>query len=133
MIPGDSSCIDGSEYVWQRENLHSARPSYGRPKLTLISIGKKRQCYEKLAGCKFDAKATLFLLASRVLPAYLNFGQTKHGQNVPPSTFRPKVFVTLCITAFSPFMAHRNISLCFRAGGRRVKNFHFSQFSISLW
>ena len=34
-------------------------------------------------------------------------------------------FVPLCITAFSPFMAHHNISLRFRAGGQRVKNFSF--------
>ena len=39
-----------------------------------------------------------------------------------------KVFVPLlCIPDFSPFMAHRNISLCFR----RVKYFHFSRICTS--
>ena len=47
--------------------------------------------------------------------------------------FAQKAFVPLCITAFSPFMAHHNISLRFWAGGRRVKKFSFSQICVSLW
>ena len=41
MLPGESSCPGGSEYVWQRGNRESARQSYGRPKFTLISREKK--------------------------------------------------------------------------------------------
>ena len=37
MVPGKSSCPEGSEYVWQRGGRGCLRPSYGRPKLTLVS------------------------------------------------------------------------------------------------
>ena len=42
MPPGDSSCPDGSECVAKGVGTReSARPSYGRPKLPLISGEKK--------------------------------------------------------------------------------------------
>ena len=54
--PGESSCQDGSEHVWQRGGRESLRPSYGRPKLTLISSEKKylRRCSKNLRGHNFD-------------------------------------------------------------------------------
>ena len=100
----------------------SARPSYGRPKWTLISRGKKipktvlrktlrpqfsyfsleiesavfwyiwniadsisRLKYEN-CGRKVFRNTALFLLATRVLPASLDFGQAKHCQKkfLPP-------------------------------------------------
>ena len=49
----------------------------------------------------------------------------------PQPLLGQKEFVPLRIMAFSPFMAHHNISLRFRAGGQRVKNFRFSRICMS--
>ena len=80
---------------------------------------------------KILANTALILLATRILPAS-NFGQAKHCQKGPAATFCRKVFVPLCILAFSPFMGHHNISLGFRAGGQREENFNFSQICMSV-
>ena len=53
------------------------------------------------------------------------------GSRVLKKVFR--TFIIFVQKAFSAFMAHHNISLRFWAGGQRVKNFRFSQISISLW
>ena len=54
MVPGESSCPDGSKYVWQRGITEALRPSHSRLKLTLISRKKYlRRCSSKLAGRNF--------------------------------------------------------------------------------
>ena len=68
----------------------------------------------------------LFLLATRVLPASPNFGQAKHGQNGPRATFcQQGICCPICEHHFTRW-THPDISLRFRAGGRRLKNFRFS-------
>ena len=60
---------------------------------------------------------------------------TSDDQNGVKTTLQPilalKVFVLLCIPAFSRFMAHPNICLRFRVTGRRVKKFRFSLISVA--
>ena len=145
----------------------SARPSYGRPKLTLISREKNhlRRCYKKLGGHNFDFRAKsswekifniyknflsggfcskVKIAAGQAFPTPPYFcwqlafyrhlptaGRQNTVQNGPQPLFVQKAFFPLCIPAFSPFMAHHNISLRFRDGGRRVKKFHFSRISIA--
>ena len=50
----------------------------------------------------------------------------------PQPLFAQKVFFPLCITGFSPFMAHYNISLRSWVEGRRVKNSVFHEFQFPL-
>ena len=72
----------------------------------------------------------IILLTERIWSPSPDFGRPKHGQNCPQPIFAKKAFFpALCIRGFSPFMAHPNISLCFRVTGRRVK---FSSSLISL-
>ena len=75
-------------------------------------------------GRKFNSNNPLFFWQLS-LYWYLPFLDRQKG---PTATFRPKGLCPLFITAFSPFMAHHNISLLFRAGGRRVKNSVFHEF-----
>ena len=51
----------------------------------------------------------------------------------PQPLFAQKAFVLLCIPASSPFTAYHNISLRFRAKGRKVTIIHFSRISIALF
>ena len=67
----------------------------------------------------------LFLLATRVLPASPNFGQAKHGQNGPAATdCQQCICCPICGHHFTHW-THPDISLLFRAGGRRLKDFLF--------
>ena len=147
----------------------SARPSYGRPKLTLILSQKKKpktvlqktlrpqfsyfsleiesavfwyirniadsisRLKSENCGRKVFRNTALFLLATRVLPASPNFGQAKHGQNGPAATVCQQcICCPICGHHFTHW-THPNISLRFRAGGRRLKNFRFSRICMSLW
>ena len=147
----------------------SARPSYGRPKLTLNSRGEKipkTVCRKTLrpqfsyfsleiesavfwyirniadsisrlksenCGRKVFRNTALFLLAIRVLQASPNFGQARHCQNRPAATFCQRgFFCPLRNNTFTRW-THHNISLRFRARGRRVKKFHFfTNFFVGL-
>ena len=65
---------------------------------------------------------------------YLSNQIKKNSETVTLSTrghFSPKKLVPLCITGFTPFMAHPNSSLLVKDGGRRVKCFSFSQICLS--
>ena len=87
---------------------------------------KSENCGRKVLG-----DTTLFLLATRVLPASPNFGQAKHGQNDPAATVcRQDICCPICGHHFTHW-THTNISLPFRAGGRRLKNFRFSRICMS--
>ena len=147
----------------------SARPSYGRPKLTLILSQKNkpktvlqktlrpqfsyfsleiesavfwyiRNMADSISRLKSEnccrkvfCYTYLFLLATRISPASPNFGQAKHGQNGPAATVcRQCICCPICGHHFTHW-THPDISLRFRAGGRRVKNFHFLRIFISLW
>ena len=78
-----------------------------------------------------DCNTYLFLLATRISPASPNFGQAKHGQNGPAATFcQQGICCPVCKPHFTP-RTHPDISLRFRAGGRRVKNFRFSRICMS--
>ena len=80
-----------------------------------------------------DSNTALFLLATRILLTSPNIGQAKHGQNGPAATdCQQCICCPICGHRFTHW-THPNISLRFRAGGRRVKIFCFSQISISLW
>ena len=81
-------------------------------------------------GRKVFRNTALFLLATRVLPASPNFGQAKHGQNGPAATdCQQCICCPICGHHFTHW-THPDISLPFRAGGRRLKNFRFSRNSI---
>ena len=80
-----------------------------------------------------DSNTALFLLATHILLASPNFGQAKHGQNGPAATFCQKGICCPIWKHHFTRWTHSDISLRFRAGGRRVKNFRFSRISISLW
>ena len=72
-------------------------------------------------------------LATRVLPASPNFGQAKHGQNGPAATdCQQCICCPICGHHFTHW-THPDISLRFRAGGRRLKNFRFSRICMSPW
>ena len=87
---------------------------------------KSENCGRKVLG-----DTALFLLATRVLPASPNFGQAKHGQNGPAATVCQQcICCPICGHHFTHW-THPDISLPFRAGGRRLKNFRFSQNSIA--
>ena len=80
-----------------------------------------------------NCNTALFLLATRALPASPNFGQAKHGQNDPAATVCQQcICCPICGHHFTHW-THPDISLRFRAGGRRVKNFRFLRIFISLW
>ena len=80
-----------------------------------------------------DCNTSLFLLATRILPASPNFGQAKHGQNGPAATVcQQGICCPICGHYFTHW-THPDISLPFRALGRRLKNFRFSRIFISLW
>ena len=57
------------------------------------------------------------MLATRVLPASSTSGRQNTVKKGPQPVFVRKAFVPLCVPAFSPFVAHHNISLRFRAVG----------------
>ena len=87
---------------------------------------KSENCGRKVLG-----NTALFLLATRVLPASPNFGQAKHGQNGPAATdCQQCICCPICGHHFTHW-THPDISLRFRAGGRRLKNFRFSRNSIA--
>ena len=89
---------------------------------------KSENCGRKVLG-----NTALFLLATRVLPASPNFGQAKHGQNDPAATVcQQGICCPICEHHFTHW-THPDISLPFRAGGRRLKNFRFSRICVSLW
>ena len=80
-----------------------------------------------------DCNTSLFLLATRISPASPNFGQAKHGQNGPAATVCQQcICCPICEHHFT-HGTHPDISLPFRAGGRRLKNFSFSRICMSLW
>ena len=80
-----------------------------------------------------DSNTALILLATRVLPASPNFGQAKHGQNGPAATdCQQCICCPICGHHFTHW-THPDISLPFRAGGRRLKNFRFSRICVSPW
>ena len=87
---------------------------------------KSENCGRKVLG-----DIALFLLATRVLPASPNFGQAKHGQNDPAATVCQQcICCPICGHHFTHW-THPDISLLFRAGGQRLKNFHFSRNSMT--
>ena len=73
------------------------------------------------------SNTALFLLATRVLPAYPNFGQAKHDQNGPAATFCQQGICCPIWEHHFTNWTHHDISLPHWAGGRRVKNFSFSR------
>ena len=84
------------------------------------------------SGRKVFCNTALFLLATRVLPASPNFGQAKHGQNGPAATVCQQcICCPICGHHFTHW-THPDISLCFRAGGWRLKKFRFSRNSIAI-
>ena len=80
-----------------------------------------------------ERKNTLGGVPKNLQAAILTWGRQNTVNKGPQPLFAQKALVPLCITGFSPFMAHHNISLRFRVGARREENFHFSLISISLW
>ena len=83
--------------------------------------------YDQNCGRQIFWNTSLFLLATRVLPASPNFGQAKHGQNGPAATFcQQGICCPVCKHHFTCW-THPDISLCFRAGGRTLKIFRSSQ------
>ena len=87
--------------------------------------------YNQNCGRLIFCYTALFLLATRVLPASPNFGQAKHGQNGPAATdCQQCICCPICGHHFTHW-THPDISLRFRAGGRRLKNFRFSRNSIA--
>ena len=64
---------------------------------------------------------------------FRRFRQAKHGQNGPTATFCQQGICGPIHRDHFTRWTHPDISLRFRAGGRRVKNFRFSRISISLW
>ena len=84
-------------------------------------------------GRKVLGDTALFLLATRVLPASPNFGQAKHGQNGPAATVCQQcICCPICEHHFTHW-THPDISLRFRAGGQRLKNFRFSRICVTPW
>ena len=74
---------------------------------------------------------SLCLVATRLLPASPNFGQGKRGQNDPAATFcQQGICCPVCKHHFTRW-THPDISLRFRAGGRRVKKFSFSRICVA--
>ena len=91
-----------------------------------ISRLKSENC-----GRKVFSNTYLFLLATRISPASPNFGQAKHGQNGPAATVcQQGICCPICEHHFTHW-THPYISLCFRGGGRRVKNVRFSRISMA--
>ena len=89
--------------------------------------------YDQNCSLPSFCNITLFLLATCVLPASPNFGQAKHGQNDPSATVcQQSICCPICEHHFTHW-THPDISLCFRAGGRRLKKFRFSRICMSLW
>ena len=80
-------------------------------------------------GRKVSRYTALFLLATRVLPASPNIGQAKHGQNGPAATVCQQGICCPICKHFTRW-THPDISLRFRAGGRRVKK---NQFFTNLY
>ena len=62
-----------------------------------------------------------------------NFGQAKHSQNGPAATVCQQcICCPICGHHFTHW-THPDISLPFRAGGRRLKNFRFSRICVTPW
>ena len=77
------------------------------------------------------ANTAQILLATSILPASPNIGQAKHGQKGPAATVcQQYICCPICGHHFTHW-THPDISLRFRAGGRRVKKFSFSRNSIA--
>ena len=87
--------------------------------------------YDQNCGRLIFWNTSLFLLATRILPASPNFGQAKHGQNDPAATdCQQGICCPICGHHFTHW-THPDISLPFRAGGRRVKKFSFSRICMA--
>ena len=112
--------------VWKmcgKGGIESLRPSYGRPKLTLISREKidPRRCYEKPLSHNFRDEASKF--NEQTFDIYkksvIQFGDliltiVSHFLSKRP-----------LIPILSPFMPHHNIPLPFRVAARTENNFNF--------
>jgi len=81
--------------------------------------------YGQNCGRLIFGNTYLFLLATRISPASPNFGQAKHGQNGPAATDCQQCICCPICGHHITHWTHPDISLCFQAGGRRVKNFRF--------
>ena len=82
-------------------------------------------------GCSCDSNTALFLLATCVVPASPYFRQAKHSQNSPAVSFcQQGISCPICKDHFTRW-THPDISLRFRAGGQRVKNFRFSRICVA--
>ena len=142
----------------------SARPSYGRPKLTLIPREKKitlggvtktwpaailtleQNPLERKFLCTLKIFSQEdFALKSKLWPWYFfqhrpTFAGNSRSTGISQlwagktQSKRPRVqFLPICIAIILSFMTHHNIFPRFRARGRRVKKFHFSQICVSPW
>ena len=168
MLPSESSCQDGSEYVWQRgeESLQGRYMATQSWPLFREKKNHLRRCYEKLGGHNFDFRAKSswvdvrnvhkksaqadFALKSKLWPPSFSLpppyfcwqlafywhlptsgSQTRSKQ--PRSHFcRQGICCHIRNNHFIRWTPP-DISLRFRAGGRRLKYFRFSRISISLW
>merc|ERR1712004_822973 len=101
-----------------------------QPVFCIVDTGSCFALKSKLGPWYFCYTA-LFLLATRVLPASPNFGQAKHGQNGPAATFCQQCICCPICGHHITHWTHPDISLPFRAVGRRLKKFHFSRNSIA--
>ena len=88
--------------------------TYRATNALLTNSGCSQNC-----GLPSFCNTSLFLLATHVLPASPNFGQAKHGQNDPAATVCQQcICCPICEHHFTHW-THPDISLRFRAGGRR--------------
>ena len=134
------------------------RPSYRRPKLTLISKKSKKYRYGRnfqnitsnerwIIGFSYVMSHfgtdilkimalflfwhLIILLTDRIWSPSPDFRRPKHSQNCPAANFRPKGVCSLMYTRLFTFYGPTNISLCFRLTGQRVKNLLFSLISFA--
>ena len=103
------------------EQNHPERMSSMYKKILSGAILLKSQ----ICDCVIFCYTALFWLATRILPAFFNFGQAKHGQNGHAATFCQKGICCPVRKHHFTSWTHPDISLPFRAGGQRVKEFRF--------
>ena len=116
---------DGRTDGWKVENRAVFFQTRNRNSLRRI-LFSNRNC-----GLEAFSNTTLILLAPCILPASPNFGQVKHGQNGPAATFCQQGICCPIRNNHFTRWTHPDISLCFRAGGRRVKYFRFSRICVA--
>ena len=127
MVPGESSCPGGSEYVCRVTDCRSW-PSFHK-KIAIIAVSKKLiSLIFWNRTCPLKSLLPLFLLTDRIWSPSANFRRPKHGQNCPATNFCQKAVWSNMHNHHLTFYDPSQYLCCFQITAQRVRKFRFHWF-----